>query len=72
MPFISQSQIASPLRAQSEREYKTQLRAALLIPNLTAEQRREIQARLSRVGQVRVYDKDAPPIPGAITFPIPT
>lgn len=71
MPFISQSQIPTDLRTQAERDYRKQLRAALLTPGLPAEQRRDIQARLAGVGQSRVYDRNSPPLPGAIELPAP-
>lgn len=69
MPFLSQRQIAESLRTKAEKDYKAQLRSALLNPALSAEQRRDLQARLSRVGQPRVYDADSPPVPGAIQLP---
>lgn len=71
MPFLSQRDIASSLRSKAEKDYKAQLRVALQNPGLTAEQRRDIQAKLARVGQPRVYDGHSPPSPGAIELPKP-
>jgi hypothetical protein len=48
-----------------------QLRAALQNPALSAEQRRDLQARLALVGQPKVYAADSPPVPGAIQLPPP-
>lgn len=70
MPFLSQRQIAENLRSKAEKDYKAQLRSALLNPTLSAEQRRDLQARLARVGQPRIYDADSPPVPGAIQLPL--
>ena len=69
MPFISQRQIGLNLRSKAEKDYKAQLRSALLNPTLSAEQRLDIRARLARVGQPRVYDASSPPLPGAIQLP---
>lgn len=69
MPFISQRQIATDLRAQAEKDYRKQLRAALLTPGLSAEQRQSIQAQLLQLGQPKVYDRNSPPVPGAIVLP---
>lgn len=72
MPFITQRDLSAALRARSEKDHRTQLRAALLNPGLTAEQRRDIQLRLSQIGQPKVYDAAAPAVPGAIELPKPT
>ena len=69
MPFLSQRDLSLAVRARSEKDHRNQLRAALLNPGLTADQRREIQLRLSQVGQPRVYDAATPPVPGAIQLP---
>jgi len=66
MPFISQRELGLNLRSKSEKDYRAQLRAALLNPGLSAEQRRDIQVRLAQVGQPRMYDASSPPLPGAI------
>lgn len=71
MPFLTQRDLGSALRTKAEKDYKAQLRAALLNPGLNADQRREIQLRLSQVGQPKVYDSKAPPVPGAIELPKP-
>jgi hypothetical protein len=55
---------------RAEKDYKTQLRAALSQPGLSAEQRREIQLRLGQIGQPKVYDAKSPPLPGAIPLPV--
>jgi len=69
MPFITQRDLALAQRAQAEKDYKSKLRAALLMPGLTAEQQRDIQIRLGQVGQPKVYDAKSPPPPGAIQLP---
>jgi len=69
MPFITQRDLALAQRAQAEKDYKSKLRAALLQPGLTAEQRRDIQIKLGQVGQPKVYDAKSPPPPGAIQLP---
>ncbi len=66
MPFITQQELGPSLRSKSEKNYRSQLRAALLNPGLSAEQRRSIQGRLGQVGQPRMYDAASPPLPGAI------
>lgn len=71
MPFLTQRDLALSLRTKAEKDYKAQLRAALLNPTLTREQRSEIQAKLSLVGQPRVYDAKSLPVPGAIELPRP-
>lgn len=72
MPFITQRDLSAALRARSEKDHRAQLRAALLNPGITAEQRRDIQLRLSQIGQPKVYDAAAPAVPGAIELPKPT
>lgn len=71
MPFLTQRDLSSALRAQAEKTYRDQLRAALQNPALTAEQRRDLRARLTQVGQPKVYDASLPPLPGAIELPPP-
>lgn len=69
MPFLTQRDLATNLRSKAEKDYKAQLRAALSAPGLSAEQRRDIQFRLSQVGQPKVYDANSTPLPGAIQLP---
>ena len=71
MPFITQRDLSAALRARSEKDHRAQLRAALLNPGLSAEQRQDIQLRLSQIGQPKVYDAAAPAVPGAIRFSPP-
>lgn len=69
MPFLTQRDLNPEVLAQSAKNYRSQLRAALLNPGLSAEQRRDIKVRLGQVGQPRVYDAASPPLPGAIALP---
>jgi hypothetical protein len=71
MPFLNRRDIALKVRTQAEKDYRTQLRAALSTPGLPAEQRVEIQRRLKSVGKPRVYDANSPAPPGAIEFTPP-
>lgn len=71
MPFINQQQIAASLRAKATKDYKEQLRTALLNPTLTAEQRRDLRVRLAQVGRPKTYDATSSPLPGAIELPSP-
>lgn len=71
MPFLTQHDLSATLRARAEKEHRAQLRHALLNQGLSAEQRRDIQRRLAQIGQPRVYDADAPAVPGAVVLPPP-
>ena len=72
MPFLSRQDIDPKLLEASARKAKKQLRAALLNPALTAEQRQRIREEIALVGLGgRVYDAERPPRPGAISFDQP-
>ena len=60
MPFITRQQIPEALRAKAEKEHKTRLRAALMNPALTAEQKDALRVQLSNVGKPRVYSASSP------------
>jgi len=66
MPFINRRQISLAVRQKADRKYRDQLRTALQSPILSAEQRADLRERLHRVGEIRVYGADSPPIAGAI------
>ena len=64
--LVRQQDIPLTLRSKNLARYRTQLRAALANPALTAEQRQHIKQRLATVGLPKVYRADSPPPPGAI------
>jgi len=67
MPFIRRQDIDPELLAVHDREHKATLRKGLLNPGLSAEQRQRIREELALVGMPRIYSKDRPPRPGAIS-----
>jgi hypothetical protein len=69
VPFLSRQEISPELRAKYEGRYKAQLREALHNPNLSAEAREHLRQQVKAVGEAKVYTADAPPKPGALSFP---
>jgi len=69
MPFIRRQDVDPVVRQRFEETHKASLRAALLNPTLTEEQRNGIKTQLDTVGRPKVYRADSPPRPGAIAFP---
>ena len=68
MPFLRRSVLAPQLKSKYDGDYRAQLRHALSTPGLSAAQQKQIRAELARVGKPKVYQADAPPKPGAISF----
>lgn len=67
MPFIRRDNISVEIRGKYEAKHRQELRQALLSPMLTAEQRKDIQRKISELGNSKTYDPTTPPKPGAIT-----
>jgi len=68
MPVISRGQISPDIRGPHEARYKAQLRRSLSNPTLTDDQHWALRLEIRTVGRPKVYSKDAPPKPGAISF----
>ena len=72
MPFVRRHEVNPKVRRVFDNKRKAQLRASLSDPSISPEQRQHIKDELARVGQGRMYHKDKPPQPGAVSFPPPT
>ena len=67
MPIITRERIHPDIRAPHEARYKAKLRRALSDPTLTEDQHRALRLEIRSIGRPKVYSKDAPPKPGAIS-----
>lgn len=61
MPFIRREDVDPQVRAPFDKKMKADLRAALLNPGLSPEQRRLIKEELALLGPNRLYDAERPP-----------
>lgn len=71
MPFLARHEIDPKIREPYEARHKRHLREALLVPGLSAAQRKHIQKQIRSVGQPKVYSADSPPKAGAFKAPFP-
>ena len=64
--FINASQISPKLRQPHIARYKSQLRAALLSPGMSADQVARIRGLIAQAGKPKSYDPSLPAPNGAI------
>ena len=57
MPFLNRQDIDPKVRKQFEGKYRQELRAALLNPALTAEQKEKIREKLSQLEKPRKQEE---------------
>ena len=69
MPVLSRRQISRKVRQPHDKVYRDQLRASLLDPTLTDEQRERVKRQLDSINEPKKYRADDPPPPGAIEIP---
>jgi len=68
MPVIKREDIDRGIRTPHEKSYKARLKKALTDPMITPEDRKHIKDQLASIGKPKVYRKESPVKPGAVSF----